>query len=204
MPFGLTNAPTMLQDLVSDVLCDMLNILLVFLDGILIFSQSEEVHALHICWLLQHPPEVKAEKCESEDSVVPGACHCTCSELEKVNVVVNWPVPTWRKQFQFLLHKLFGRFIQNYSQAAAALHMLYSSDMYIILPQSSQKFIHLHICKQTVLLVSGGWGSISIAFDKYPNQACKSGHLRHKGWGSPVPVLFFSNEDKVPSFPGSS
>lgn len=60
----------MLQDLVSDVLCDMLNILFVYLDDILIFSQSEEVHVLHICWLLQHPPDVKAEKCELHQKTV--------------------------------------------------------------------------------------------------------------------------------------
>lgn len=84
----------MLQALVSDVLCDMLNILFVYLDDILIFSQSEEVHVLHICWLLKHPPDVKAEKVASEDSVVPGACHFKCSDLEKVSVVVNWSVPT--------------------------------------------------------------------------------------------------------------
>jgi hypothetical protein len=49
MPFGLTNVPAVFQALVNDVLRDMLNwFVFVYLDDILIFSCSTEVHAFHV------------------------------------------------------------------------------------------------------------------------------------------------------------
>ena len=58
MPFDITNAPAVLQALVSDVLCDMLNwFIFVYLDDILVFSNSV------LQRLLENQPFVKAEKC---------------------------------------------------------------------------------------------------------------------------------------------
>lgn len=49
LPFGLVNTPAIFQALVNGVLRDMLNILVfVYLDGILIFSPSLQVHVLHV------------------------------------------------------------------------------------------------------------------------------------------------------------
>ena len=54
MPFGLTNAPAVFQALVNDVLRDMLNrFIFVYLDDILIFSQSMEEHVQHVSLVLQ-------------------------------------------------------------------------------------------------------------------------------------------------------
>lgn len=69
MPFGLTNAPTTFQALVNDVLRDMLyKFLFVYLDDILIFSETEEEHIQHVRLVLRRLLEnslfVKAEKCE--------------------------------------------------------------------------------------------------------------------------------------------
>ncbi len=48
--FGLVNAPAVFQALVNDVLRDMLNIFVfVYLDDILIFSPSLQVHVQHVC-----------------------------------------------------------------------------------------------------------------------------------------------------------
>ena len=45
MPFGLTNAPTAFQCFMNDILSDLLNVcMLVYLDDILIYSDSEEEH----------------------------------------------------------------------------------------------------------------------------------------------------------------
>lgn len=67
MPFGLTNAPAVFQTLVNDVLRDMLNhFIVVYLDDILIFSNSQEEHTQHVRAVLQRLLEnslfVKAEK----------------------------------------------------------------------------------------------------------------------------------------------
>lgn len=69
MPFGLTNTPAPSQALVNDVLCDMRNqLVLVYLDYILIFSETEEEHIQHVRLVLRHLLEnslfVKIEKSE--------------------------------------------------------------------------------------------------------------------------------------------
>ncbi len=49
LPFGLVNAPAVFQALVNDVLRDMLNIFVfVYLDDILIFSPTLQVHVQHV------------------------------------------------------------------------------------------------------------------------------------------------------------
>ena len=49
MPFSLINAPTYFVDLMSRVFREFLNkFVVVFVDDILIFSKSEEEHALHL------------------------------------------------------------------------------------------------------------------------------------------------------------
>ena len=68
MPFGLTNAPAVFQALVYDVLRDLRNTcVVVYLDDILIFSQTPEEHTTHVRLVLQRLLEnrlyVKAEKC---------------------------------------------------------------------------------------------------------------------------------------------
>lgn len=69
MPFGLTNAPAVFQALINYVLRDFLNrFVFVYLDDILIYSQSPEEHQNHVRLVLQRLLEnklyIKAEKCE--------------------------------------------------------------------------------------------------------------------------------------------
>ena len=50
MPFGLTNAPAAFQCLMNNVFLDLLDIcILVYLDNILIYSDTLEEHRRHIC-----------------------------------------------------------------------------------------------------------------------------------------------------------
>ena len=49
MPFGLTNAPAAFQHLMSNIFSDLLDIcVLVYLDDILIYSETLEEHCCHI------------------------------------------------------------------------------------------------------------------------------------------------------------
>lgn len=110
MPFGLTNAPAVFQALINDVLCDMLNkFVFVYLDDILIFSQSLQDHILHVQAVLQRLLEnslfVKAEKCEFHASSVSFLGYIVGqNRLEmdpaKVSAIADWPVPENRKQLQ--------------------------------------------------------------------------------------------------------
>ena len=69
MPFGLTNAPTTLMDLIHKVFQPNLDkFIVVFVDNILIYSQSEEEHEDHLRIILQalreHQLYAKFSKCE--------------------------------------------------------------------------------------------------------------------------------------------
>ena len=55
MPFGLTNMPTAFQHFMNNIFGDLLNIcMLVYLDNILIYSDSEEEHIRHVREVLHH------------------------------------------------------------------------------------------------------------------------------------------------------
>ncbi|MBW0520354.1 hypothetical protein O181_060069 [Austropuccinia psidii MF-1] len=68
MPFGLTNSPAAFQNLVNDIFPDFLYIfVVVYLDGIMVFSSSEEEHVKHVASVLQRLRDndlfSKASKC---------------------------------------------------------------------------------------------------------------------------------------------
>ena len=69
MPFGLTNAPAAFMDLMHRVFHSYLDqFVVVFVDDILIYSQSEEKHEDHLRVVLQllrdHKLYTKFSKCE--------------------------------------------------------------------------------------------------------------------------------------------
>ena len=73
MSFGLTNAPTAFTDLMNRVFKDFLDIcVIVFIDNILVYSQSKEEHELHLQTVLQrlreHKLYAKFKKCEFQRS----------------------------------------------------------------------------------------------------------------------------------------
>jgi hypothetical protein len=54
MPFGLTNAPTYVMYLMNKVFMEYLDkFVVVFIDGILVYSRSEEEHEEHLRLILQ-------------------------------------------------------------------------------------------------------------------------------------------------------
>src|SRR5699024_1816738 len=69
MSFGLTNAPAFFMNLMNNVFMDYLDkFVVVFIDDILIYSQSEKEHADHLGMVLQrlweHQLYAKLSKCE--------------------------------------------------------------------------------------------------------------------------------------------
>ncbi|CAM4463975.1 unnamed protein product [Leuciscus chuanchicus] len=138
LPFGLVNAPAVFQALVNDVLRDMLNVFVfVYLDDILIFSPSLEVHVQHVRRVLQRLLEnrlfVKSEKCVFHSRSVTFLGSVVSAEgismdPEKVRAVLDWPVPDSRVALQRFLGfaNFYRRFIRNFSQVAAPLSALTS------------------------------------------------------------------------------
>lgn len=138
LPFSLVNAPAVFQALINDILRDMLNVFVfVYLDDILIFSPSLQVHVQHVRRVLQRLLEnrlfVKAEKCifHSQSVMFLGSVVSAggiSMDPSKVQAVTDWPVPDSRVALQrFLGFANFYRwFIRNFSKVAAPLTALTS------------------------------------------------------------------------------
>ena len=103
MPFGLTNAPAVFMDLMHRVFQPYLDQFdVVFVDDILIYSQSEWEHEYHLRIVLQllrdHQLYAKFSKCEFRLTEVRVLRHVVSAsgvsvDLEKVEAVMSWERP---------------------------------------------------------------------------------------------------------------
>lgn len=166
MPFGLTNAPAVFQCLINDVLRDMLNrFVFVYLDDILIFSQTLQEHVQHVRLVLQRLLEnrlyVKAEKCDFHVHSVHFLGFVVergqiKADPDKVKAVADWPKPSNRRELQRFLGfaNFYRRFIRNYSAVASPLTKLTSVKLtFSWSPEADRAFEHLkHLfCSAPVL-----------------------------------------------------
>jgi hypothetical protein len=104
MSFGLTNAPTFFMNLMNSVFIDYLDkFVVVFIDDILIYSQSEEEHVDHLNMVLQrlreHQLYAKLSKCEFWIDEVLFLCHIInrdglVVDSKKVADILNSKEPT--------------------------------------------------------------------------------------------------------------
>src|SRR6266498_12116 len=124
MPFRLKGAPATFQRLMTKVLGPYLyEFVMVYLDDIIIFSQTIDEHLQHMRKVLEALRQVglklKLEKCEfakkqlkylgfivGEFGIKP--------DLEKVRVIVNQLVPTNQTQIRSFLRMI--RFFRNHIQ----------------------------------------------------------------------------------------
>lgn len=119
MPFGLTNAPATFQHFMNDVLRDMLdNIVLVYLDDILIFSDTVAEHPNHVRKVLRRLIDnglyIKAEKCQFSVTSTEFLGFIVSPEGvsmadDVVSAIMEWPEPTKIRDIQQFLG--FGNFV---------------------------------------------------------------------------------------------
>ena len=136
MPFELTNAPTAFMNLMHRVFQPYLyQFVVVFVNDILIYSQSEEEHEDHL-WIVLHALRdhqlyAKFNKCEFWLIEVKFLGHFVSASgvlvnLKKVAVVMSWESP--KSVFEipnFLgLEGYYRRFIEDFSQLAAPMTRL--------------------------------------------------------------------------------
>ena len=130
---GLTNAPTAFMDLMHRVFQPYLDqFVVVFVDDILIYSQSEEEHEDHLRIVLQALKDyqlyAKFSKCEFWLTEVKFLGHVVLAssvsiDPEKVEVVMSWE----RLKSVFEIHSFLGltgyyrRFIEDFSRLAAPM-----------------------------------------------------------------------------------
>ena len=136
MPFGLTNAPAAFMDLMHRVFQPYLDqFVVVFVDDILIYSQSKWEHENHLRIVLQllrdHQLYVKFSKCEFWLTEVRFLGHVVSAsgvsmDLEKVEAVMSWE----RLKQAFEIRSFLGlvgyyrRFIEDFFRLAAPMTRL--------------------------------------------------------------------------------
>jgi hypothetical protein len=137
MPFGLTNAPLTFQAPMNDVLRPFLRqFVLVFFDGILIYSHTWAEHLMHLHLVLETLCETS---CSLSNHSVPSGTksvsylgHVISSsgvdmdDQDKVQAVVNWPAPSSiRALWGFLaIAGYYWKFIKDFGVIAAPLTQL--------------------------------------------------------------------------------
>ena len=136
MPFGLTNAPAAFQRFMNDIFSDMLDVsLLVYLDDILIYSDTIEEHHQHVREVLsrlrKHGLYAREDKCEFHKSEVEFLGYVLSEKglqmaQDKVEIIQNWPEPRKVKDIQSFLGfaNFYRRFIDGYSAITVPLTRL--------------------------------------------------------------------------------
>ncbi|KAI2659483.1 Transposon Tf2-9 polyprotein [Labeo rohita] len=133
MPFGLSNSPSIFQSFMNDVFRDMLDKgVIVYIDDILIYSNSMSEHIQHVRKvlqrLIQYQLYAKLEKCEFHRTSTSFLGYIISPEgvamdEKKVEAVLKWPQPRTLKELQRFLGfaNFYRRFIRNFSSVAAPL-----------------------------------------------------------------------------------
>ena len=136
MPFGLTNAPTAFMDLMHRVFQPYLDqFVVVFVNDILIYSQSEEEHEDHLRVVLQllrdHQLYAKFSKCKFWLTEVRFLGHVVSAlgvsvDPEKVEAVMSSERPKLVFEIRSFLGLLgyYWRFIEDFSRLAAPMMRL--------------------------------------------------------------------------------
>jgi hypothetical protein len=151
MPFGLCNAPASFQHLMNFNFRDMLDKhLIIYLDDILIYSDSEEEHEEHVKQTLDRLRQVglfaKAEKCEFSVTSVEFLGFIISSDgvsmdKKKVSSVQDWPRPVNLHEIRIFLGftNFYRRFIKDYSTICQPLTSLTRKDVPFIWDASTEE-----------------------------------------------------------------
>nr|CAD39388.2 OSJNBb0016B03.9 [Oryza sativa Japonica Group] len=153
MSFGLTNAPAFFMNLMNKVFMEYLDkFVVVFIDDILIYSQSEEDHQQHLRLVLgklrEHQLYAKLSKCEFWLSEVKFLGHVISAkgvavDPETVTAVTDWKQPKTVTQIRsFLgLAGYYRRFIENFSKIARPMtQLLMKEEKFVWSPQCEKAF----------------------------------------------------------------
>ena len=164
MPFGLKSAPSTLQRFINKVLKGVKNCF-VFMDDILIFSQTLEEHEMIFNEVMRRLRKanlcVQSEKCEILKDKVCYLGHIISEQgihpnPEKVSAVKNFPKPRNVKNIrQFIgIANYYRKYIQNFAKIAKPLFKLLEKDAKFNWNEDAEKaFIELkdRLCSAPVL-----------------------------------------------------
>jgi hypothetical protein len=137
VPMGLCNAPATFMRLMNNIFNDMIvaGFVTVFMDDIVIYSESIQDHWVHLRKVLVRLKEqrlfAKASKCSFFSRAVQFLGHILTPEgvkpmTEKLQAIEAWPVPKDKNELRSFLGlcNYYNKFIANYSTIAAPLTSL--------------------------------------------------------------------------------
>ena len=178
MPFGLTNAPATFQAYINKALGGLVDsICVVYLDDILIYSDSRESHVRHVREVLARLRRfslyANLDKCKFFTSEVDFLGFIVGKDgvrmdPERVEAIANWPTPKNVHDVQVFLGfvSFYRRFIEGYSHIARPLTDLLKSsgeDIATLGPKYAQhaKRTGDEAREQSLRILSGGEGKIA-------------------------------------------
>ena len=141
MPFGLMNAPVAFMDMMSRVFQPYLDwFIVVFIEGILVYSRTEEEHDAHLRVVLQILREkqlyAKFSKCEFWLREVGFLGHIVSASgirvyPSKISAILDWkPQRNVSEVCSFLgLASYYRRFVKGFSMIATPLKKLLQKDV---------------------------------------------------------------------------
>jgi transposase InsO family protein len=134
LPMGLKNSGSSFQRMIEAVMGSLnLKICLLYLDDVILFSEDEKTHLQRLDLVLTKIEEaglkLKPSKCCLFQNQVKYLGHMVSedgiqADLSKINKVLDWPIPTNRKQLQRFLGftGYYRRFVKDYARIAGPLH----------------------------------------------------------------------------------
>ena len=137
MYFGLCNSPTMFQAMMNEIFMDMGDVVVVYIDDLMIFTKTENQaeHDKIILEVLRRLEEndlfVKPEKCTFHTTevdflgMIVGRDGIKMNQ-EKVKAILEWPEPKTVKGVRSFLRlaNFYQRFIKDYVKVTRPLHDL--------------------------------------------------------------------------------
>jgi predicted aspartyl protease len=135
LPFGLVNAPSHFQRIMNQLLEPYVNFSSVYLDDVIVYSNTLEEHLIHLdkifALLKKVNLRLKIKKCEFSTTTIEYLGHKVkqgqISPLtSKVNAIENAKPPSNIKELQQFLGivNYYRKFIPNFSQKASVLYDL--------------------------------------------------------------------------------
>jgi len=140
MPFGVTNAPALFMDYMNRIIRPFLDkFVVIFIDGILIYSRTHEEHAEHLRTVLSILREkqlyAKLSKCKFWMTTVQFLGHVISAQgisvdPSKVEAILKWERPRSATEIRSFvgLAGYYRRFIEGYSKIVAPLTQLTRKD----------------------------------------------------------------------------